>query len=79
VTTFLLGVASPLLIAAGWAWNFLLFDLGLVAALAAVFYGVRALRRARAKALAAAGLLLALLSLAVIVYFFITFALNPPE
>jgi hypothetical protein len=78
-TAFLLGLASPLLMVAGWVWGFLLFDLGLFAAVAAVPYGVRALRHGGAKLLAAVGLLLALLTLAVVVFFFVTFAINPPE
>ena len=76
---FLLGLASPLLIVAGWLWGFFLFDLGLAAAVAAVLYGVRALRRGNAKPLAAVGLLFALLTLVVVVFFVVTFAINPPE
>lgn len=76
---FVSGLASPALVVAGWAWGWLLFDLGLFTAAVALCYGVRALRRPGARALAAVGLLLGLLTLAVVVFFFVTFAINPPE
>jgi hypothetical protein len=76
---FLLGLASPSLIVAGWLWGFVLLDLGLFAAVAALPYSVLGLRRGGAKLLAAAGLLLALLTLAVVVLFILSFAINPPE
>jgi hypothetical protein len=78
-TTFVLALASPLLIVAGWIWGFFLDDLGLLAAVASVYYGIRAFRHGGSTLLAAAGVRLALLTLVVVVYVFVTFAINPPE
>jgi uncharacterized membrane protein len=77
-----LGLASPFLLVAGFAWIPFGFELSAVTALASLFYAVRTSRRPRKMrptALAVTGVVFALLTLLVFVWIYVTFAINPPE
>ena len=79
---FLFGLASPVLLVAGFGLIPFGWPLGALTALASLVYGVRTFRRPRGRGstwLAAAGIVLALLALTVFLWISISFTIEPPE